>query len=214
MMSKAPRVSVAIVEDHVATRAALVADLAEHAERVEIVTAVGDAPAFFASLKLQSIQVALVDLGLPGVDGHALIRRLGEAAPDVRALALTAFDDDQSVLQAVQSGAHGYLLKDEPTERIVRAIEEAATGAHPISSRVAGYLLTHARRSPPPVALSDREEELAVALAQGLTYAECSARMGIAVGTVQDYVKRVYRKLDINSKREVRDWVTRYLSAR
>lgn len=207
-------VAVAVVEDHAATREALVAGLEEFADRIRVVTAAPDAETFFASLPTHPIKVALVDLKLPGLDGIGVIRLLGERAPEVRAVALTAFEDDQSVLDAVRAGAHGYLLKDEPLERLVRSIEEAATGAHPISSRVAGFLLTHARRAPPPVALSDREEELAVALAEGLTYAQCSERMGIALGTVQDYVKRVYRKLDIRSKREVREWVARYIPGR
>lgn len=165
-------------------------------------------------LRTRSVDVALVDLGLPDLPGTVLIRELAERKPALRSIAFTAFDDDSTVLEAVHAGAHGYLLKDEPSERIVRAIEEAAEGAHPISSRVAGYLLTHARRAPPPISLSDREEELAIALASGHSYAECAQRMGIALGTVQDYVKRVYRKLDINSKRDLREWVSRYATSK
>jgi DNA-binding NarL/FixJ family response regulator len=213
-MSSPAGIAVAIVEDHPATREALVQSLADHSDRVRVVTAVADGKSLFASLRLRAVEVALVDLGLPEIDGIEVIRTLGELAPAVRAVALTSFDDDQTVLDAIRAGAHGYLLKDEPVERLVRSIEEAAQGSHPISSRVAGYLITHARRAPPPVELSEREEQLAVLLAGGLTYAECSDQMGIALGTVQDYVKRVYRKLDVSSKKAVREWVTRYATNR
>ncbi len=188
--------------------------LGDFSDRVQIVIAVADAAAFFSSLKRTAIDVALVDLRLPVTDGYAVIRTLGEQAPQVRTLALTSFNDDESVIEAIRAGAHGYLLKDEPMARLVQALEEAAAGSHPISSRVAGFLFTHARRAPAPVSISDREEELAVALSDGLSYAECAARMGISVGTVQEYVKRLYRKLDVNSKKEVREWVARYVKSR
>lgn len=207
-------VKVALVEDHPATREALVRGLKDFADRVHVVAAVPDADTFFSSLDTKTIDLALVDLRLPGTDGYAVIRSLGEKAPGVRALALTSFNDDESVIEAIRAGAHGYLLKDEPMERLVQALEEAAAGAHPISSRVAGFLITHARRAPAPVTLSDREEELAVALSDGLSYAECATRMGISIGTVQEYVKRLYRKLDVNSKKEVREWVATYVRSR
>lgn len=214
MTPQAGGIRIALLEDHAATRQALVEELGDFADRVTVVTAVSDAEALFASLRTRPVQVALVDLRLQGTHGNEVIRRLGKLFPDVRALALTAFDDDSTVLEAVRAGAHGYLLKDEPVERLVRSIEEAATGAHPISSRIAGFLLTHTREATTPVLLSEREEQVAIALAEGLTYAECSERLSIAHGTVQDYVKRVYRKLDINSKREVREWVSRHLGGR
>ncbi|MBX7097730.1 MAG: response regulator transcription factor [Myxococcaceae bacterium] len=203
-------VRVALVEDHPATREALVRLLEAFPQRARLVCAVPDAESFLRSGKLKDVQVVLADLMLPGKSGSELIAELSTSAPELRCLALTAFDSEQQVLEAIRAGAYGYLLKDEPPERLVSAVEEAAAGAHPVSSRVAGFLFTHTRRAPAPVTLSDREEELARALADGLSYQECAARMGIAIGTVQDYVKRLYRKLDVSSKKEVRAWVSIY----
>ena len=208
--ARAMPIRVALVEDHSATRDALLLMLGDFSSRITVVWAVDTAARFLEEIQREPVEVALVDLRLPQISGIDLLKTLSESHASLRALALTAFDDDTSVLDAIRAGAYGYMLKDEPAERLVRAIEEAAAGSHPISSRVAGYLMTHARRAPPPVSLSDREEELAVLLAQGLAYAECAERMGIALGTVQDYVKRVYRKLDVSSKKEVREWVARY----
>lgn len=203
-------VRVAVVEDHAATREALVRLVEAFPQRLRLVCAIADAESFLRSGKLKDVQVALADLMLPGKSGSELIAELSTVAPELRCLALTAFDSEPQVLEAIRAGAYGYLLKDEPKERLVSAIEEAAAGAHPVSSRVAGFLFTHTRRAPAPVALSDREEELARALADGLSYQECATRMGIAIGTVQDYVKRLYRKLDVSSKKEVRAWVSIY----
>ncbi|MGQ0504353.1 MAG: response regulator transcription factor [Myxococcaceae bacterium] len=206
MPSKSP-----LIEDHAGTRDALVASLGDFSYRISVVGAFADAASFLSAQKVNPVDVALVDLRLPGMSGNELIRALSEQPePKIRVIALSAFADDQSVFEALRAGAHGYQLKDEPPERLVRAVEEAASGAHPLSSRITGFLVSQARHIPAPVALSNREEELAVALAEGLTYAECSERMGIAIGTVQHYVKRVYRKLDVSSKREVREWVKRY----
>lgn len=207
-------VRVVLVEDHADTRKALESALRPFSARIEVTAAVGDGQACLRLLETATFDAALVDLRLPGMSGSELIRSLSHHAPRMRCVALTVFDDEKTVLEALRAGAHGYLLKSEPTERLVLAIEEATTGAHPISSRVAGFLFTRASREPSAADLSDREAELASLLADGLTYAECSTRMGIGLGTVQDYVKRLYRKLDINSRTEVRQWVEQYLRKR
>ena len=204
-------VRVALVEDHAATRAAIAQILGDFATRIDLVLTVADGESLLRVLSKRQLDVALVDLKLPGMDGCEVIAALREQAPRVRALALTTFDDEETLFDAMRAGAYGYLLKDEAPERLAHAIADAAGGGHPISSRVAGFLIAHARQRPPPIVLSEREEELALALAKGLTYAECAAHMNIGVGTVQDYVKRVYRKLDVRSKSEIRRWVTRYL---
>ena len=205
--SSTPPIRVAIVEDHAASREALLDDLSDFPGRLEVAAAFADARAFMRASSTLRIDVVLVDLGLPCMSGTEAIEALARTMPNVRSIALTAFSDEKSVVEAIRAGAYGYLLKDEPIERLVRAIEEAAAGENPVSSRVAGFLIARARRAPPPVALSDRESELSVALADGLSYAECGARMGVTLGTVQEYVKRLYRKLDVNSRREVREWV-------
>lgn len=211
-MSPPAPIRIALVEDHDATRAELAASLADHPERVRLVASFSDAESLLRSRGLSELEVVLMDLGLPGMSGIEAIGRLAEAAPRARALALTAFDDERNLFAALASGAYGYLVKDESTARVVAALEEAAAGEHPISSRVAGFLITRARRAPPPVSLSEREEQLAKALSEGLTYAECVARMNVSLGTVQEYVKRLYRKLDVHSRKEVREWVERHRS--
>lgn len=199
----------ALVEDHPATRAEMRRILSDFASRAELVDVFVDAESFLASGVEARIDVVLMDLGLPGMSGTEAIRALGATSPAVRAVALTAFDDERNLFEALRAGAHGYVLKDEPAERIVQAVEDAAAGAHPISSRVAGFLVLHARETEESVALSAREDQLAGLLARGSTYADCAATMDVTVGTVQDYVKRLYRKLDVHSRAEVRAWVQR-----
>lgn len=200
-------IPVVLVEPHAVERTELAQILVGYPDRVRLVAALSDPRALSLAVRGLDAGVALIALRRPGLHGPELIRQLGQAAPRVRAVVLTACDDEASVLDAIRAGAHGYLLRDEPSERLIAAIEDASGGGHPVSSRVAGFIIAQARRAPLRAVLSDREEELAAALAAGLTYAESAARMGIAVGTVQDYVKRLYRKLDVTSRREVRSWV-------
>lgn len=202
-------VRVSLVEDHAGTRAETVRILADFSDRVKLVETFENAEALLRSKSLAAVDVVLMDLGLPGMSGVDATRALEKSHPNVRVIAFTIFDDAKNVFDTLVAGAFGYLLKDEAPERIVSAIEEAAAGAHPISSRVAGFLVSYARKSAPTATLSEREDELAILLAEGCTYAECATRMQIALGTVQDYVKRLYRKLDVNSRSEVRLWVER-----
>jgi DNA-binding NarL/FixJ family response regulator len=202
-------VHVALVEDHQGTREALEAELRRAVSQVASVVAVQDGETCLALPRLRSIDVALVDLRLPGISGAETIRRLASVAPQVRAIALTVFDDGPTVLEAIGAGAVGYLVKSEPSERLLLAISEAAANQHPISSRVAGYLLTQLR-VPAASPLTERELELASILAEGASYAEAAASLGIAIGTVQAHVKSIYRKLDVNSKSEVRTWLQRH----
>jgi DNA-binding NarL/FixJ family response regulator len=203
----------ALVEDHADTRAAIAQTLARFPDRVDLLGTFADAEAFLASDVRSRVQVALIDLGLPAMSGCELISALRRDAPDACAIALTVFDDEETVFAAMTAGASGYLLKDEPSDQLVRAIEDAACGRNPISSRVTSFLIQEVVRRVPKVLLSDRETEVARALSSGLSYAECGERLGIQLGTVQDYVKRIYRKLDVHSKQEVRRWVEQSASA-
>ena len=198
-----------MVEDHAATLEALCAELRRFPDRIAIVDTFADAESAL-NAPLENVDVVLVDLQLPGIGGTELIVELASRPAMPTCVALTGFSDERTVLETVEAGAFGYLLKTEPPERIVSCIEDAARGANPISSRVAGYLFSKARSLKPPVMLSKRERELALHLGDGLSYAECAAEMGLSYGTVQTYVKKLYRKLDVNTKREVQAWIARY----
>lgn len=205
-------VRLAIVEDHAPTRATLQhAFITRYADRLDLAAIFPNGDDALRGLTSSPVDVALVDLGLPTIGGADVIRALATKCPKTRCIAFSVYEDEPSVLEAICAGAHGYLVKDEPVERIVRAIEEAAGGEHPVSSRVAGFLLMRAR-SPAPSLLTDRELELAELLAGGLTYAECASHMSVGVGTVQDVVKRLYRKLEVNSRNQVREWVSQRLN--
>ncbi|MDF3067758.1 MAG: response regulator transcription factor [Polyangiaceae bacterium] len=152
--------------------------------------------------------LAIVDLGLPDGSGIDLIREL--AVSPTRAVAFTIFDDRERVLGALRSGAVGYLLKDEPVERVVTQVEECLDGHFPVSSRVARYLLELCRPAELESPLTAREHDVLGCLERGDSYAECARRLGITLGTVQTHVKSLYRKLEVSSRAEATAWASRH----
>ncbi len=151
--------------------------------------------------------VALVDLGLPRMSGEEVIQAIHKELPKTKCIALTAVDIPARVLGALRSGAAGYILKPFHASELARAVEEVLSGdAAPISPRAAKVLLSELRGDPPEQrtgpALSKRELEVLELLVHGHTYADVAQALGIAEGTVQTYVKRIYEKLDVSTKAE------------
>jgi len=156
----------------------------------------------------QRADVVLMDLRMPVLDGAAAIRRLATAAPGCRVIALTTFDDDDLVFDALRAGALGYLLKDVGSDRLVAAIRAAARGESFLEPSVAAKVVAEfarlSRAAPPPAgaadALSERECEVLRLLARGLTNKEIASQLGLAEGTVKNHVTSILDKLDVGDR--------------
>ena len=151
--------------------------------------------------------VALVDLGLPKMSGEDVITALRKELPKTSCIALTAVDIPARVMAALKAGAAGYILKPFHAADLTKGVEDVLSGvAAPISPRAAKVLLSELRGDPPTQrhgpALSKRELEVLELLVHGHTYADVAQALGIAEGTVQTYVKRIYEKLDVSTKAE------------
>lgn len=153
------------------------------------------------------VELALVDLGLPGISGVEVIRALRRACPEAAAVAFTVFDDERSVFAALKAGARGYLLKTTPFDRLREALLDAATGGAPMSPGIA-RLVVESMEQPAPAevdeaaSLTPREREVLSFLTRGHTYADTASALGIALGTVQTHVRSIYGKLEVASKAE------------
>ncbi len=174
----------------------------------------------------QSAQVYLVDLGLPDADGRDFIRWVSANQPGALSMVVTVFGDDEHIVSSFAAGAVGYLLKDAPSSEIAQHIAELVAGGSPISPSVARRVLQHfkpgyhSNRMPleaaspaaKPVSapvdnpvnnpLSEREHEVLRLIEKGLTYDEISQVLGITWHTVTSYLRRVYQKLEVNSRGE------------
>lgn len=160
--------------------------------------------------------VALMDLKMPVMNGVQATRRIRQEYPEVRVLALTTYDADEWVFDAIRSGAAGYLLKDARRETLIAAIKDVAQGKTPVDPAVAGKLFNRvAQDQPPPDSaiaqdLSEREREILGLLANGLTNADIAARLFLSEGTVRNYVSAIFAKLGVSDRTQAAVMAIRY----
>ena len=151
--------------------------------------------------------LALVDLGLPDGNGTTLIQALAQRQPGCTIVATTLFGDDAHVFPALRAGAHGYLLKDQPEEKLAAALDGILRGEAPLSPAIAQRLLRVFNAPPEPAhpdaeQLTAREREVLVLVSKGCRLPELAERLQISRHTVSDHLKHIYRKLKVNSRAE------------
>lgn len=152
--------------------------------------------------------VALIDMGLPDMRGSEVIRALRSSLPNAVPVVFTVHDDPAVIVEAIRSGALGYLLKSAPIQAVLDGLVSAADGGSPITPSVARLVIEALRSNdsfpdePGREVLTSREAEVLTLLSKGLTYSRVAETLGIGLGTVQSHVKRIYEKLQVSSKAE------------
>jgi DNA-binding NarL/FixJ family response regulator len=196
-------IRVAIVEDQAAIRDGL-GFLIGNSPGYACVGGFGSAEA--ALQGLDSADVVLMDIGLPGMSGIEGIVRLKDRHPETKFVALTVYDDDERIFRALCAGASGYLLKKTPPARLLESLGEVMAGGAPMSPDIASRVLDLFRRfQPPPAAdyrLTPHELRLVRLLAEGHSYKTAAAELGSSVNTIAFHMRSIYRKLEVHSKSE------------
>jgi DNA-binding NarL/FixJ family response regulator len=150
--------------------------------------------------------VALVDIGLPGISGIDGIRLLHDRYPRLPVLMLTVYNDDERIFAAMCAGACGYLLKKTPKARILECVEDVLDGGAPMSPEVARRVVELFRRFRPPqdvdYRLTKQELRLLTLLGEGHYYKTAADELGITVNTVSSHMRHIYEKLQVHSKSE------------
>ena len=150
--------------------------------------------------------VALVDIGLPGMSGVEGVRILKERYPALVMLMNTVYDDDERIFQALCAGASGYLLKKTPPSRLIESLNEAIGGGAPMSPEVARRVLALFRQINPPehedYRLTPHELRLLKLLVEGHSYKTAATQLGVTVKTISFHLQKIYEKLQVHSKTE------------
>lgn len=148
------------------------------------------------------VDLALVDLGLPDIDGCDVIAATRRRSKEIPILVVSLLASESAVVTAIRSGASGYIIKDGPDQSIATAITEVIAGNYPLSPSLARHLFRLVAGPAPhtDIILTDRETETLRCIGRGLTYEQSASAMGISLSTVQSHVRNLYRKLKINSQ--------------
>lgn len=161
-------------------------------------------------------QLALVDIELPGMNGIEATRHLKQSLPDLTVVMLTVFEDPAVILEAITSGADGYLLKKTPAPELLAQLKAIASGGSPLTPEVARTVLSLLREntpkrfsekffnaaSPSKLDLTEREHTVLQALVKGLSYKQVATKLNISIDTVRTHIRAVYRKLQVHSVAE------------
>ena len=203
------RIRVLLVDDHTLFRSGIKSLLQRH-EDFEVVGEAGDGLEGIKRVRSLLPDVALIDLHMPGVSGLEAVRVLSEEAPKVRLLMLTVSEDAQDLLDALRSGACGYLLKNIEADVLVDAIRRAAQGESVVAQQMTAKLIEGVRNPPraePPHLerdrFSPRERDILESLAQGESNKEIARRLELAESTVKIHIQNIFKKLNMTSRVQV-----------
>lgn len=198
-------IKVTIVEDNATIREGLAA-LINGTEGYLCVGAFNSCEKFFGELPKLEIDVALMDIGLPGMNGIEGVKKLKEVRPEISAVMLTIYEDNKVVFDALCAGACGYLVKKTPPIRLLEAIKEVYEGGSPMSSNIARQVINlfqqtqSKKQSESEGNLSDREKDVLNNLAEGNNYQEIAEKLFISVDTVRHHIRNIYKKLHVHSQ--------------
>jgi DNA-binding NarL/FixJ family response regulator len=201
-------IRVLIVDDHAIVRTGL-AQLLDTTDDLELAGATGDGEEAVALAAELKPDVVLMDLSMPGTDGVTATARIVAQDPTAHVLVLTSFSDQARILDALQAGAEGYLLKHSEPEVILAGIREVVAGGSPLDPKAARVLLTNRRSPGPELKLTGREQEVLGMIADGLPNKLIARRMGISERTVKAHLTNIYQRLGVTDRTQAALWAQR-----
>ena len=186
-------ISVVLVDDHPIVRAGI-RQVIEADGDVEVVAEAGDGAEAVTVVRRTRPDVVLMDLRMPDLDGVSATERIRTDLPETQVLVLTTYDTDDLIVQAVEAGAVGYLLKDAPAATLAQAVRDVHAGGRAIDP----VLAADAWGEPDP--LTDRERQVLRLAGDGLANGEIAAQMRLSEGTVRNYLSEAMGKLDASNR--------------
>jgi DNA-binding NarL/FixJ family response regulator len=197
-------IRVVIAEDHSVVRNGLI-ELIGGAEDLEVAGAAADGAKAVELVGSENPDVVLMDVSMPELNGIAATRAIVEANPDAKVVVLTAFSDRNRVIEALDAGAIGYLLKDAEPSELFAAIRAAARGESPLAPKAASALVNE-RSSRRDADLTDRETEVLSLVAEGLANKLIARRLEISEKTVKAHLTNVFAAIGVTDRTQAALW--------
>jgi DNA-binding NarL/FixJ family response regulator len=200
-------IRIAIVEDQVRYRDLLKLILSG-ADNIELLFEKEHCRNLLEDVVKQLPDVLIMDIDLPGKSGIEAVRELKEVFPDLKVLMLTVFEDDEKIFGAIKAGADGYLLKKDPPQKILDAIQELYDGKSSMNGLIAKKVLEYFQQKPAVSVeeqyhITKREKEILSLLMEGLSYKEIAAKCFISFETMNSHIKNIYQKLNVHSRAQL-----------
>lgn len=202
-------IGVLVVDDHPMLRAGL-AQLLEQADDITLIGLAADGAKGVELALGAHPDVVLMDLEMPGLDGIEATRRIRASCEHTQVVILTSFSDRARILDALDAGATGYLLKDAEPDQLLRGIRAAAVGEAPLAPRAASELLAERHETRPASGLTPREREVLVMVAEGLPNKLIARRLEISEKTVKAHLTRIFERLGVSDRTQAALWAQRH----
>ncbi len=194
-----------VAEDHGVVRDGLIRLLSSLPD-IEVVGSAADGAEAIRMADEHRPDVVLMDLRMPGMDGSEATRRLLENDPQAQVVILTSFSERDEILNALDAGAIGYLLKDAEPDELIRGVRAAARGDSPLAPKAARTLLTSRSSSTSGDQLTAREREVLVLVARGLPNKLIARELGIAEKTVKAHLTTVFQRIGVTDRVQATIW--------
>lgn len=202
-------IGVLVVDDHPMLRAGL-AQLLQQADDITLIGLAADGAKGVELALGAHPDVVLMDLEMPGLDGIEATRRIRASCEHTQVVILTSFSDRARILDALDAGAAGYLLKDAEPDQLLRGIRAAAVGEAPLAPRAASELLAERHETRPASGLTPREREVLAMVAEGLPNKLIARRLEISEKTVKAHLTRIYERLGVSDRTQAALWAQRH----
>lgn len=207
---------VLLVDDHPIVRQGL-GQLIDAEQDLQVCAQAGDAPTALAAVEQEPPDLAIVDISLAGSDGLALVKQIRERWPTVRVLVLSMHSESVYAERTLSAGAQGYIMKQEPPDRILHAMREVLQGEVFLSDKLRTKLLQRlvgggsGGERTPIERLTDRELTVLRLIGAGRGTRQIAQELGLSVKTVETYRENLKRKLHLDSAAELVQYAVRWL---
>jgi DNA-binding NarL/FixJ family response regulator len=202
-------IRVLLAEDHAVVRGGLLQLLGD-LDEMEVVGAASGGEEAVALAAEHKPDVVLMDLEMPDLDGIEATRRIRAADSDVNVVVLTAFSDRSRILDAIDAGAVGYLLKDAEPDELIRGLQAAARGESPLAPKAAQALVAARAEQQGDPELTPREQEVLALLADGLPNKLIARRLDISEKTVKAHLTNIFQRIGVTDRTQAALWAQRH----
>jgi len=203
-------IRVLVVDDHAIVRQGL-ERLFSTADDIDLVGMAADGEQALSLVREHSPDVVLMDLSMPVMDGIAATREIALIAPETKVVVLTSFGEESRILDALNAGALGYLLKHTDPDDLIDAVRAAARGDAPLDPRAGRVLIEQRRHSPRAGDLTPRELEVLRLVGSGMANKQIARRLGISERTVKAHLTSVFQSLGVTDRVQAALWASQNL---